>query len=256
MSNVMFPDFRRTERRTSRLRHNPLVSSVGCFTLAGALLALSGLADPEWTSPLAASLHVAAVVAAIGGLLILFRSTAVTRIDRLQQHAQELRNEVARMTLCSDQISSTLQAVIERRAEPGQRDPMSLARNSIETAATRTAAAIDTSVRIYLVEISAQAYVVRVAAGIERFGIDEGKSCPADRPLAEVLPTLAPAWHAAPLEFLGSKYSLVLLSDRQLTRADTRFVEQFALVLSLAGEETAERDPQPSSADDRPLKVV
>jgi hypothetical protein len=223
---------------------SPLASALGCFALAGGLLAASATSGWGADSLAALLLLTAACVAALGGTLALARSTAIRRIASLRRRNNRLADELAQLTLCSEQIGSTLVAVNEFRGDPGG-DPLRLVEGVMQAADTRAVAAFDSSVRIYLVQTTAHAHVVRAVAGIERFGIEVGKSCPADRPLEDVLPRLGRYWSTAPMSVAGARHTLVLLSDEPPAHANRDFVDQLALALSLADQKALAQTPKP-----------
>jgi hypothetical protein len=233
-----------TPRRPALSRspfRNPLVASLTCLAMAGAAGSVEAVLAPDLGITWAVILRTIAAIGVAGAVLVLARSTAIRRIDSLRRRGRQQADELARMTLYSEQIGEALNAVGQFRDGRGQGDLLLLVESVMQASATRASAVFDPAVRLYLVQLSPHAYVVKAAAGIERFGLEVGKQCVADRPLDDVLPRLGRYWYTAPILVGGSKYTLVLLSEERPMRLEREFVDQLAAVLSLAGEKGSDR---------------
>ena len=237
------------------LHRSPLLRSTLALGIAATLAMLPRLAGAQPGSIEAFTLYGVAIVAVVAGTLVLIQSAAIRRIRYLRTSSKEQLDELARATLYTEQISAALGEVFEFRAQPRNADPMPLIDRLLDSAATRASVAFDPSIRFYVVESTASHHVVKARGGSENFAIEVGKSCPADRSLEEVASGLGACWRIAPVSIRGTKCNLVMLSDRFPTRADCGFVEQLALVLSLADGRLGLRS-QGSSRSQARLRAV
>lgn len=236
------------------LRGSPVLRATAAFGMAGMLSVAPRFLDLHQTGWAALIIYGLAATAAAGGMLVLVKSAAIHKIEDLRTSSRRQLDELARLNLYSEQIGEGLRKALEFRSLPGT-DLAPLIDRLLDSASVRASAAFDPTVRFYLVESTIRAHVVKARAGIEPFAIDIGKSCPADRPLDEVAARLAPFHWIAPVSLGRVPTSLVMLSDRELGPSDCNFVEQLALILSLAGNRAGNRTSRRSQSQRR-LRAV
>ena len=179
------------------------------------------------------TIHVLAGLALFGGLLVMVEAASIQKIQVLRASRREQLDDLARSALYNEQIKEILEEVVE--SDVGRRNSGSqrVAERWLESAATRASAALDSSVRLYLVESTISQHLVVARAGNEPFPIEVGKSCSADSSLAEIAEIRAKFNLIAPLPGRPTQASLVMLCERQLSAVDRTFVEQMALLVGL-----------------------
>ena len=163
------------------------------------------------------------------------------RFAKSRSCAGKARNRLdalARWALYTEQITEALAEAQRFRTQLKATDVMPLVDRLLASASTRASVAFDPSVRLYLVESSLNGHVVKARAGTEPFAIEVGKSCPADRSLAEVAERLARFHQIVQVSIRGAQMNLVLLADRKPSRADCTFLEQLGLAICLTQQAT------------------
>lgn len=215
------------------LTRSPLLRAAFAFGLAIALASAPRFMQAQNDGLEALVSFGLAAVACTAGILVLIQSAAIRKIQELRKDSKEQLNELARCALYTEQITEALAEANQFRAQPRTTDAMPLVDRLLASASTRASVAFDPSVRLYLVESSLNGHVVKARAGTEPFAIEVGKSCPPDRSLTEVAERLARFHRIVPVSLQGTQMSLVLLSDREPSRADCTFVEQLGLAISL-----------------------
>lgn len=230
----------RTMMPIPRLR-SPLLRSLIAFALAFSALVVPLIFRLDVSSDLALALYVAAAVATAAGVLVLFQSAAINRIRTLRMDSKRQLDEIARATFYTEQLQETLEQVSEFRRAPEPKNPIEFTTRVLQATAKRASVVFDPSSCFYLVETTAQWHIVQATSGTRRFEIEVGKRCRGDRSLDEALSGIGNYWHVAPVRIGGNRYSLVILADRQPTRAERILIDQLALALSLA-------DGQPTRA--------
>lgn len=215
------------------LSTSPLLRATSAFGVAIALGSaprfLHGL-DDGWETLVVYGL---AAMACTAGILVLIQSAAIRKIQELRGECKEQLDELARWALYTEQITEALTEANRFRREPRAMESMQSVDRLLASASTRASVALDPSVRFYLVESSLNGHVVKARAGTEPFAIEVGKSCPADRSLAEVAERLARFHRIVQVSMRGTQMSLVLLCERKPSRADCTFLEQLGLAISL-----------------------
>lgn len=216
-----------------RVGKSPLIRAAAAFTTAGicAVVALTSAGD---SAVLRAVFIVVAGLGAVAGALTLFRSVAVQNIALLRRRILLLEDDLARATAAIKQIDEALSLLRHvHRDGRARAEADDFVDNVLASARTRLASIHGEKVRIYLVRCTPSHYIVAHRAGDS--GLPVGKSCPADRPLEEMLEDLAPHWYAVPLVIDGGEAGrLALLSHSTLRDEDESLIRQLAVVLELA----------------------
>lgn len=252
MSSSIHPAFERTRIPAGPLR-DPLLRALVAFAIAGAWGVVAAQLWAGSHESLGLVALIATGVAVVAGILVLGKSTAIRRIWQLRLRNRALLDQVTRSQLYSDQLGETLESVARYRRDGRSSDVIPLCQRSMDGAVARASAVVSSPVRMYLVHSTPHTHSVKAAAGEARFGIEAGKSCPADRPLAEILPTLGRHWHVAECTVGGARHALVLIADRPLARVDEVLVDHMALAITLAGEPPLNESRRPMLRAIRPV---
>jgi hypothetical protein len=206
------------------------------FVACGLAAAIAGgprLLDFPLTGWEGLTIHVLAGLALFAGLLVMVEAAAIQKIQVLRASRREQLDDLARSALYNEQIKEILEEVVGSDVARRNYGAQRVAERWLESAATRASAALDSSVRLYLVESTISQHLVVARAGNEPFPIEVGKSCSADSSLAEIAEIRAKFNLIAPVPGRPSQTSLVMLCERQLSAVDRTFVEQMALLVSL-----------------------
>lgn len=179
------------------------------------------------------TIHLLVGLALFAALLVMAEAASIQKIRVLRATRREQLDDLARSALYNEQIKEILEEVAEVDLRRRSHDSFDVAERWLESAATRASAALDSSVRLYLVESTISQHVVVARAGNEPFPIEVGKACSADASLAEVAERRARSSLVASLPARATQLSLVMLCERQLGAVDRTFVEQMALLVSL-----------------------
>ncbi|HWO82874.1 MAG TPA: hypothetical protein VNM38_03685 [Solirubrobacterales bacterium] len=238
------------------LSRSPLLRATAALSLGAGLSILPHLpVGPTGLEAMVVLYALALTAFAVGGLTLL-QSAAIRRIRHLHNSNKKQLDELSRSALYTEQIRHSLAELVEFRDQAQREDPLPLIERILESAAMRAAVAFDPSIRLYVVETTVSEHRVLARSGMEIFAIEPGKSCSTDRTLEEVARSLGTFSRIVPLSFRGARCHLVVLSDSQLTRADSDFVEQLALIFGLAEDKLPRGASQVHRSSGVKLRVV
>jgi hypothetical protein len=169
-------------------------------------------------------------------LLILFRSAAIQQIALLNEDVKQLR---ARTVRAATFLAHANEAVSRLGAQLDSSEShvatADLVTELLDSTVQRLKDAGVDRPRLAVVKTEARRYLVIKCVGFSaRDSIHAGESCPADRPLRDVVSALAPYSEQASFAMDGQGYELVLLAKSPVDRVTALYVWHLAGCLALA----------------------